>query len=98
VSDSFEKLDNKFNYEIAFRRWLVRELEKERISISEAINRFNFHPISGRKLISDWRKRYAPSMFVPLPSMTEKEKQELAALKKQIKAMEKQLEDAKCAK
>lgn len=95
VSDSFEKLDENFDYEVAFRRWLVREIEEERITIPEAINRFNFNPNNGRQLISEWRKRYAPSMFVPLRSMTEKEKQEMAALQKQVKAMEKQLEDAK---
>lgn len=26
VSDSFEKTDENFSYEIAFRRWLVREI------------------------------------------------------------------------
>lgn len=34
-------------------------------------------------------------MFLSLPSMTEKEKQELAALQKQLKTMEKQLEEAR---
>lgn len=34
-------------------------------------------------------------MFLSLPPMTEQEKQELAALQKQLKEMEKQLEDAR---
>jgi transposase-like protein len=95
VSDSFERLDEKLNYEIPFRRWLVREIEEGRISTAEAIKRFNFNPSSGGKLIYDWRKKYAASLFLPLPSMTEQEKQELAALQKQLKAMEKQLEEAR---
>lgn len=95
VSESFPGIDEKHDYEISFRRWLVREIEEGRMSPIEAVKAFNFSPSSGGKLISNWRKKYAPTMFLPLPSMTAQEKQELAALQKQLKAMEKQLEDAR---
>lgn len=95
VSDSFERKDEKFDYEVSFRRWLVREIEEGRMTTMGAVKEFNLDPQYGRKHIWDWRKKYASSMFLSLPPMTEQEKQELAALQKQLKAMEKQLEDAR---
>ncbi len=95
VSDSFEKTDEKNTYELPFRRWLVREIEELRMTLSEAIKRFNFHPVNGPKLIRDWQRRYAGEMVLALPQMTEKEKYELGVLQKQLQAAEKQLEDAR---
>ena len=95
VPDSFELTDEKCVYEVAFRRWLVIEIEAQRLTVSEAIKQFNFNPGSGRILIGDWRRKYAPEKVLTLPAMTEKEKQDMVALQKQVKAMEKQLEDAK---
>ena len=94
VSDSFGNEQEKGTYEVAFRRWLVRELEEERMTVSEAIERFNFNPASGRKLIGDWRKKYAPEMVLNLPVMTEKERQKVASLQKRLQAAEQQLEHA----
>lgn len=95
VSDSFDLMDEKCDYEVSFRRWLVREIEEGRTTTMEAVKEFNFNPSNGGTLIYEWRKKYAPSMFLSLPAMTEQEKQELAALQKQLKAMEKQLEEAR---
>jgi hypothetical protein len=95
VSKSFERVDEKCDYEVSFRRWLVREIEEGRMTTMEAVKTFNLHPEYGRKHIYEWRKKYAPSMFLSLPAMTEQEKQELATLQKQLKAMEKQLEEAR---
>lgn len=95
VSDSFEKTDENFSYEIAFRRWLVREIEEHRMTVIEAVKQFNFSPESGGALIYEWRKKYAPEMFLFSQSMTEAEKQKLAELQKKNKALEKQLEDAR---
>jgi hypothetical protein len=95
VSDSFEKVDEKRNYELPFRRWLVREIEEQRITRAEAVLRFNFHPQNGDDLIRSWQRRYAGEMILALPQMTEKEKHDLAALQKQLKAAEKQLEEAR---
>src|SRR3954468_3408287 len=94
VSESFADEKKKHSYEVAFRRWLVKELDAGRITVGDAIERFNFNPRNGRQLISDWRKRYASDIVLSLPVMTEKERQKLEALQKQIKALEKQLEDA----
>lgn len=94
VSDSFERTDEKFSYEIPFRRWLVREIEEKRISVSEALKQYNFDPKTGMSLILSWRKKYAPEMILPLEGMTEAEKQKLAVLQQHLKDVEKQLEEA----
>ena len=95
VSDSFEPTDEKCRYEIPFRRWLVRQIEEQKITVTEAVKRFNFNPQSGGTLIRHWRDKYAPGMVLPLEDMTQAEKQKLTSLQQQLKAAEKQLEDAK---
>jgi transposase len=95
VSESFEKTDENFSYEVVFRRWLVGEIEAGRMSVSEAVKRFGFNPESGRKLIHNWRKKYASEMVLTLPEMTETERQQIALLKKQLSEAEQRLEDAK---
>ena len=94
VSDSFGNTKEKGTYELPFRRWLVREIESGQLSMAEAITRFNFNPVNGHSLIHTWRKRYAPLIDLHLPDMTEKERQQLAALQARVKLLEKQLEDA----
>ena len=95
VSDSFEQTDEKCNYEVPFRRWLVREIEEQRMTVSEAIKQFNFNPKNGADLIRYWRSKYAPEMILSLGDMTEAEKHKLTELQKKLKATEKQLEDAR---
>lgn len=95
VSDSFEKTDESCNYEVSFRRWLVGEIEERRMSVIQAIDWFNLPPIRGHKLIQSWRRRYAPQMVLALPQMTEKEKQEMAAIQKRLQILEKDLDDAR---
>ena len=95
VSDSFGQTDEKCTYEVSFRRWLVREIEEQRMTVSEAVKQFNFNPKSGAVLIRAWRDKYAPEMILSLGDMTEAEKHKLTALQKQLKAAEKQLEEAR---
>jgi transposase-like protein len=95
VSDSFDKTDEKCSYEIAFRRWLVREIEERRTSVSDAIKMYNFHPRNGFDLIRSWRQKYGPEMVLALEDMTAEEKQKLVALQERNKQLEKQLEDAR---
>lgn len=95
VSDSYPRLDESCSYEVPFRRWLVREIKEDRLTIPQAVERFNFSPSSGRTLIGHWCNKYAPGMVLPLPGMTETEKQKLTALQKQLKAAEQQLDEAR---
>jgi len=95
VSESFEKTDEKCSYEIGFRRWLVREIEEGRSSVSEAIKTYNFHPTYGFDLVRRWRLKYAPEMVLALEDMTAAEKHKLVALQERNKLLEKQLEDAR---
>ena len=95
VSDSFDRTDESCSYEIAFRRWLVCEIEEGRTSVSEAVKAYNFHPKNGFDLIRRWRLKYAPEMVLALEDMTAEEKQKLVALQERNKQLEKQLEDAR---
>lgn len=94
VSDSFGNTQEKGTYEVAFRRWLVREIEEGRMTVKEAIERFNINPSNGAALIYAWQKKYAPEIMLSLPVMTEKERQKVEELQKKLKEMEKQLEHA----
>ena len=76
-------------YEVAFRRWLSRELAEGKMSVSEAAERFKMPSA----IISLIKTRYAPE-FVFLEGMTEAEKHKLEELQKRIKQLEKQLADA----
>lgn len=95
VSDSFDRTDDNNRYEPAFRRWLVREIEEQRITVAQAIERFSFNPKNGYDLIRYWREKYGPSIVLSLPVMTAAEKQEFDKIKQQLQAAEKQLEEAK---
>lgn len=95
VSALFVKTDENCSYEIAFRRWLVREIEEGRASVSDAVKTYNFHPKNGVELIRSWRIKYAPEMVLALEDMTASEKQNLAALQLRSKELEQQLEDAR---
>jgi transposase-like protein len=95
VSDSFDRTDEKNAYEVSFRRWLVQEIEEGKMTPSEAIKKFNFHPKNGLDRIRYWRTKYASDLVLSLPEMTATEKQQLAELQKQNKALQKALEDAK---
>ena len=90
VSDYFERTDENFSYEKAFRRWLVFEIETKRITIKEAVENFNITIDA----IRHWRNKYAAQMVLPLPDMTAEEKQKMELLQKQLKEAEKQLAEA----
>jgi hypothetical protein len=90
ISDYFEKTDENFTYEIAFKRWLIFEIETKKLTFKEASENFN---ISLRQ-IYHWREKYAAEMILPLPDMTVQEKQELESLQKQLKEAQKKLEEA----
>lgn len=70
VSDSFGNAQEGGNYEVAFLRLVVREIEEGKMTTSEAVERFHFNPPKGRHLIHDWRKKYATEMVLSLPVMS----------------------------
>ncbi|HEY9018626.1 hypothetical protein [Thiomicrospira sp.] len=76
------------------KRWLIREIESGRMSLSEA--RQHIAPVykdPGRQILY-WQKQFSSDIILTLPVMTEREKQKLQALQKRLKTLEKQLEDA----
>jgi hypothetical protein len=93
--EKFPKGENQ--NQVAFRRWLVREIVSGRMAIKDALDRFDFghkNNETSRTIIGEWMKQYSPSIPVTLPVMSEKERQKLEALQKQVKELEKQLENA----
>lgn len=90
VSDYFERTDENFSYEKAFRRWLVFEIETQKMTAKEASENFNI----SLSVIYHWREKYSKELVIPLQDMTIEEKQELELLQKQLKEAEKQLAEA----
>ena len=93
--EKFPKGENQ--NQIAFRRWLVREIVAGRMTQKDALDRFDFgrkNHETTRAILNEWIKKYNPSIPVTLPVMSEKERQKLEALQKQVKELEKQLENA----
>ncbi len=85
-------MEEKKLLSIAERRWLVREIENGRMGLVEAkkiLEPFSKDPVS---LIKLWRRKYKPEISFTLPVMSEKEKQKMEGLQKQLKELEKQLE------
>lgn len=94
VNDSFERTDENCDFEPAFRRWLVSEIEAGKMTPTEAVKLFNFNPKNGLDNIRYWRKKYASELVLPLPEMTAEDRQKIIALQQQIKKLEKALSDA----
>jgi hypothetical protein len=88
VQPYFQKDLPEGTYEIAFKRWLVRQIKDGHLTRVEAIKQFNFNPISGATLLSNWIKSYSTPEELLLPSMTAEEKAEKQALEKRIKDLE----------
>ena len=84
----------KGKYEIAFRRWVVREIQAGLMTVGEFAHRFTLEHRKASELVRYWSSRYGSEMVHTLPAMSEKEKQKLEALQKQNAQLTKQLEEA----
>jgi transposase len=91
ISEKFKKDLPDGDYEVAFRRWLVRELNDKNMTRTEATTAFN---LSGHTLLHDWTKRYSDEYEVSLPAMSPQEKAEKQALEKRIRELEKKLDSS----
>jgi tRNA 2-selenouridine synthase SelU len=87
-------MEKKKAFNVSEKRWIIRELESGRLSMSEACELMSDASKDPRSMIHYWQKKYSPGIAVTLPVMTEKERQKLEAAQKRMKALEKQLEDA----
>lgn len=81
-------------YEIAFRRWVVREIQAGRMTVGEFGQQFGIEKQKSSELVRYWTKQYGNEMLATLPVMDEKERARLEALEKHNKQLIKQLEDA----
>jgi hypothetical protein len=64
------------------------------MTVDRALEQFDFEHGHPRTAINDWLKEYKPDITLSLPVMTEKERQKLEELNKQVRKLEKQLEEA----
>lgn len=83
---------NYKSYEISFRRWLISEIDSERMSMTEARDRFKLSPIEYKKIIRRWQERYSDELHVSLQTMSSKERSDNTKLDQRIKELEKKLE------
>jgi len=86
-----EKDVNYKKYESSFRRWLVQEIESERMSWQEARTRFNL-PYHFDSTYKDWQKKYSQEIILSLPLMNAKDQIDIKKLEARNKELEKQLE------
>lgn len=85
-----ESVDLK-RYENSFRRWLVQEIESQRMSWQEARSRFQL-PYFFDQTYKDWQRKYSEEIVLSLPLMTAEERINLKKLESRNKELEKQLE------
>ena len=83
---------NYQEYETSFRRWLISEIDSDRMSIEEARDRFHLCPIEYKRIIKRWQERYSDELHLSLRAMSSKERSDNQKLEKRIKELEAQLE------
>lgn len=89
----FKKESINYNsYEISFRRWLISEIDADRMSIQEARDRFKLNPTEYKKIIKRWQERYSDHLHVSLQAMSSKERSDNSKLDQRIKELEEKLE------
>ena len=87
-------MEEKKSFNNAHKRWLVREIESGRMSMSEAREMVAGFSKAPRSIINSWRSKFGSDITLTLPVMTDKEKAKLQQAHKHIKKLEKALEDA----
>ncbi len=83
---------NYSSYEISFRRWLISEIDADRMSIQEARDRFKLSPSEYKRILKRWQERYSDQLHVSLQAMSSKERSDNSKLDQRIKELEKKLE------
>ena len=90
--EGFEQKHINYNdYEISFRRWLISQIDANKMSFQKAREQFSLGKESTR-IIKNWQTRYSDELHLSLQSMSSKERSDNKSLEKRIKELEKQLE------
>jgi len=90
--EGFKQIEVDYKkYETSFRRWLVQEIESQRMSWQEARIRFEL-PFRFDLVYKEWQKKYSQEIVLSLPLMTAQERIDLKKLESRNKELEKQLE------
>ncbi len=86
-----EKIDFG-EYESSFRRWLVSQLDSEKMTFQEARSRFKIGSKDYISIMKRWQERYSEEFHLSLQAMSSKERADNKELDNRIKELEKQLE------
>lgn len=90
--EGFKQIEVDYKkYETSFRRWLVQEIESQRMSWQEARTRFSL-PYHFDTRYKEWQKKYSEEILLSLPLMTAKDRIDNNKLEARNKELEKQLE------
>jgi hypothetical protein len=93
--EGFQQKEINYNdYEISFRRWLISQIDSEKMTVQEARDRFNLGADFVR-IIKNWQEKYSDQLHVSLQAMNARDRSDNSKLEKRIKDLEKQLEQAK---
>lgn len=87
ISEQFKKDISERRYSLAFKRWLVREINEANLTRNEAVQYFQVTKPS----LNTWIHFYSDAHELPLLVMTAAEKTEKKALEQRIKDLEAQL-------
>ena len=91
--NGFKKESVNYNsYEISFRRWLISEIDADRMSIQEARDRFKLSSSEYKRILKRWQGRYSDELHVSLQAMSSKERSDNSKLDQRITELEKKLE------
>ena len=89
----FEQKHINYNdYEISFRRWLISQIDADKMSFQEARDRFKLSPVEYPKILRRWQERYSDELHLSLEVMNSKDRSDNKKLEQRIKELEKQLE------
>jgi transposase-like protein len=87
-------MENENLFSRAEKRWIVGEIQSGRMTIGSACEHFELRSKNPYALLRSWIKQYGSEIYLTLPVMTDKEKQDYDALRERLKALEKDLEHA----
>ncbi|PSK81024.1 hypothetical protein, partial [Prolixibacter denitrificans] len=76
-----EKPINYNDYEVSFRRWLVSQIDAEKMSFQQARDRFDLGS-QYRRIVRNWQERYSDDIHLSLQAMSGKERTDVKALEK----------------
>ncbi|RZM06832.1 MAG: hypothetical protein EOO88_52745 [Pedobacter sp.] len=87
-------MEKENTFSRAEKRWVVGEIQSGRMTMGTACELFELRSKNPYHLLRNWISRYGSEIYLTLPVMTDKEKQDYEALRRRLSSLEKDLERA----